>query len=161
VQVIAVFRGKREDLKGFYSLEKGFSDFGSVLGSGDMLLGSLNDSLFTDEGSDAVSGSGATLVTSGSATISLVGSGLEISGSLVGSELGSELGSEVGSDEGSDTAEGSLEGSETVVGSGSATVGSGSAVVKGSPVGSGVVPTSLLTFLLVPKYKYLQNVGRL
>lgn len=71
-------------------------------------------------------------------------------GSLMGSEVaaGSLEGSEIA--EGSETAEGSLKGSEIVVGS--ATVGSGSAVVKGSPVGSGVVSISILTFLLVPKY---------
>ena len=141
VQLIVVFVGKRFGNGVKYSLERDLSDFGSVLGSEDVLWGSgvvLLGSLET-EGSEELSGS---------ATTSLVGSGLAISGSLTGSEVlgGSPVGSEVGSA----IEEDSLEGSETVVGS--ATVGSGSAVVKGSPVGSGVVSSSDFPFLLVPKY---------
>lgn len=143
----------------FYSLETGFSDLLSDLGSGEVLFGSLDD-----EGSEELSGSGVDFI-SGSATTSLVGSGLPTSGTgvagslddsemLVGSGSAVESpfdGSEVlsGSGSGVDLPDGSgmLVGSGSAeVGSGSADVGSGSLVVRGS----GVVSASPRR--LKPKY---------
>lgn len=150
VQVIAVCWERDCE----YSLERGLS----VLGSGEVLFGSLAGTLVVDVGSalllegsaldgSAIDGSAPELLASddeGSATTSLVGSGsaIDVGSGDDGSATTSLVGSGVDGSAATSLVGSGVEGSATtsLVGSGSAIdVGSG---VDGSPVGSGVVSAS-------------------